>query len=154
MGNSLLLELKEQKKRGRQELQKTTKGALSVKLYYRANTLRRQVVAKVGGDNRAWMTSGKNDSAHVTTGSKMTRKLGSDELYEKDSIGQEVIRLSVQNGVDFRLIIELGRVLLFEFLNTILLVCLIAVQVVGIVVLGVERGLENWAVYKKYKRTT
>ena len=41
VGDGLLLELKEQKEKGRQRLQKTTKDALSVEDSYRANELQR-----------------------------------------------------------------------------------------------------------------
>ena len=142
MGNGLLLELEKLEDRRWQKLQKTIEGALSVKLYYSANILRRRVVVKVGGNNNAQTTCSKG-SIQVAEGSKTTHKLGSNKSCTEDLIEQEDIGPSVQNGVDFGLVVELSCILLFKFLNTLLLACLIVVQVVGIVVLGVERGLED-----------
>src|SRR5271169_7111912 len=83
VGNSLLLELEKLEDRRQQKLQKTTEGALSVELYYSANILRRQVVAKVGSDNNA-QTTYSEGSIQVAEGSKTMHKLGSNKLYIED----------------------------------------------------------------------
>ena len=108
-------------------------GVPSVDPYYRPNESQRRVEAIVSGDNKAWLTCGNYNSARTT------RKPSNNEM---DSI-EEVISRNVRKEVDFELVVELGRVLLVEFLNTILLACLIVVQIIGIVVLEIEKELEN-----------
>ena len=100
------------------------------------------------------MTSGDNDNARTMASSKTTCKPSNDELWKKNSIEQNAVVGLIQEGVDFGLVVGLGCALLFEFLNTILLAALIVVRIVGIAVLGIEEELENWVVYKAYKRAT
>src|SRR5271167_5189499 len=83
VGNGLLLESEKLEDRRRQKLQKTIESALNVELYYSANILRRQVVAKVGGNNNAQTTYSKG-SIQVAEGSKTMHKLGSDKLCAED----------------------------------------------------------------------
>src|SRR5208283_2408972 len=78
VGDGLLPELKEQKEKGGQRLQKTTKDVLSVEDSYRANELQRQVEAEITAVSKL---------THRLV-SKLMCKPTSDKLYKEDLIRQ------------------------------------------------------------------
>ena len=96
-----------------------------------------------GHSGRAQMTSGDDAGAWISGDGKV-KTIGDEVVLEisltssRDNSNQG----SKERG-DFELITKPRLVLLFELLNIVLLACSLALQILGIVVLEVEKGIEN-----------
>ena len=95
-----------------------------------------------GNGNGAWM-SGNNE----------VEMIGDDEVQEISMISPMYNEGNSKKRGDFRPIVECGRILLFKFLNVVLLVGLLVVWMFSAIVLEAEKQLKEWESYQEYKET-
>src|SRR5438045_3961177 len=153
VGDNLPPESEEQRERRWQKLRILMKGVPSVKTCYTQNSSRQRRPIAACGSGRARMTSGDSEGAQ-TVSENRDQTIGDDEVSKVSVLRPE--NNGKQNSKkrgDFRPIVECGRILLFEFLNVVLLVGLLVVRMFGAIVLEAEKQLEEWESYQEYKET-